>query len=241
MADKIVKLGLDRYLAKEWVNYSLELYLSSDDDDQNYQLLRDYLQTVISGKETARKTGNQLKRLWLATMDPDDCLRKSVKELLMHHQVADTTLFNLGMALNAFPIFKETCRRIGELSQLQIEVNKQTIVDRVVESYVNPTSIPRIVARVLQTLVDWELIEEKQGKINIKNFEIKEQQVSVWFIQALLSMDSRVEIPLNDFSLLPEKMGVFIPDIRAHLQAASNLSLRRGLTGEEIITIKNSS
>ncbi len=124
------------------------------------------------------------------------------------------------------------------LSKLQADVNKQTIVDRVVESFVNPTSIPRIVARVLQTLVDWELIEEQQGKINIKKLEINEQQVSVWFIQALLSMNSRVEIPLNDFNHLPEKMGVFIPDIRAHLQASSNLSLRRGLTGEEIISVK---
>jgi sporulation protein YlmC with PRC-barrel domain len=241
MADKIVKLGLDRFLAKEWVDYSLELYLSSDDDDQNYQLLRDYLQTVIPGKESARKTGNQLKRLWLTTMEQDDHLRKSAKEILMHHQVADTTLFNLGMALNVFPIFKETCRRIGELSQLQIEVNKQTIVDRVVESFVNPTSIPRIVARVLQTLVDWELILENQGNIHIKNLEINEQPVSVWFIQTLIFMDSRGEISLNDFSHLPEKMGVSLPDIRSHLHAASNLSLRRGLTGEEIITIKNSS
>jgi len=238
MTDKQVKIGLDRFLAKAWVDHSLDLYLSSNDDDQNYQLLKGYLQSVISGKESARKTGNQLKRLWLTKVEPEDFLRKSAKEILLNHQVLDNTIFYLGMALNVFPIFKETCRRIGELSKLQADVNKQTIVDRVVESFVNPTSIPRIVARILQTLVDWELIEEKQGKINIRNLEIKEQQVSVWFIQALLSMDSIVEIPLNDFSLLPEKTGISIHDIRAHLQSAANLSLRRGLTGEEIITVK---
>jgi hypothetical protein len=238
MTDKIVLIGLDRFLAKDWVDYSLDLFLSSYDDDQNYQLLKDYLQTAIPGKESARKTGNQLKRLWLTTIEPDDYLRKSAKEILMNHQVEDTTLFNLGMALNVFPIFKETCRRIGELNRLQVEVNKQTIVDRVFENFVNPTSIPRIVARVLQTLVDWGLIEEHQGNIHIKNLEINDPLVSSWFISALLNMDSRVDISLNDFIHLPVKMGVSIPDIRSHLQSATNLSIRRGLTGEEIITVR---
>jgi hypothetical protein len=103
---------------------------------------------------------------------------------------------------------------------------------------VNPTSIPRIVARVLQTLVDWGLIEEHQGNIHIKNLEINDPLVSSWFISALLNMDSRVDISLNDFIHLPVKMGVSIPDIRSHLQSATNLSIRRGLTGEEIITVR---
>lgn len=241
MSDKKVKIGLDRFLAKDWVNYSLELFLSSDDDEHNYLVLKEYLQSIIPGKESARKTGNQLKRLWLMKMDEEDFLRNSAKELLLKHQMTDNTIFNLGMALNVFPIFKETCRRVGELSKLQTEINKQTVVDRVIENFVNPTSIPRIIARVLQTLVDWGLVEDHQNKIHLKDLEIKDQHVSGWFVLALLKMNSKFEIPLNDLVCLPEKLGISLPDIRAHLHASTNLSIRRGLTGEEIVTIKNSS
>lgn len=241
MSDKKVKIGLDRFLAKEWVNYSLELFLLSDEDEHNYQLLKHYLQSVIPGKESARKTGNQLKRLWLTPLGEVDFLRKSAKELLLSHQVNENTILNLGMALNVFPIFKETCRRVGELSKLQTEINKQTVVDRVIENFVNPTSIPRIVARILQTLVDWGLIEDHQNKIHLNDLEIKDRHVSDWFVLALLKMNSKVEIPLNDLVYLPEKLGISLPDIRANLYASTTLSIRRGLTGEEIITIKNSS
>ncbi len=238
MKSNEVKIGFDRFLANEWANYSLELYLSSEDDENNYHLLKNYLHQEISGKETARKTGNQLKRMWLISSDKEDFLRKSAKHILLNHHVTNINVFNLGMALNAFPVFKETCRRIGELSALQKEVYKRTIEERVMEQYLTPTSIPRIVARVLQTLKDWGFISTQKDSITNIPLIIKEELVANWFIYSLLQMNTREELLLNELIFLPEKLGVMIPNIRDHLINTPNISIRRGFAGEEIVSIK---
>ena len=62
MADKKVLLGMDRFLALEWANYALDLFLSSDDEEKNYELLSNQLKKEISGVESARKTSIQFKK-----------------------------------------------------------------------------------------------------------------------------------------------------------------------------------
>jgi hypothetical protein len=239
MSDKKISIGFDRYLALEWANYSLELYLSGNTESQNYDSLKSYLDREIIGKESSRKTANQLKRLWLNENDGNEFLRKEAREILKIQPNLDRAFFHLGMALNAYPIFKEICRKAGELSEIQTSLTNKIIIDRVNETYLNPSSIPRIVSRVIQTLEDWGFIQNVRGSINIQEILIENQAFGSWLIRALMLSRNLGEISLREIEQAPEKMGIRFVGIRNIVDTDSSLSIRRNLTGEEVIT-KNS-
>jgi hypothetical protein len=152
MINKPVKIGFDRFLALEWADYALELFLSSQNNELNYELLKLYIQKVVQGKESARKTCNQLKRLWLNSEDNFQLLRETAKDCLLTNTDIDYAIFHFGVAINVFPIFKNTAQKIGELAVLQNRFLRNQVIERVSMDYLNPSSIPRIVTRVIQTL-----------------------------------------------------------------------------------------
>ena len=240
MSDKKISIGFDRYLALEWANYSMELYLSGNTESQNYDSLKSYLDREIIGKESSRKTANQLKRLWLNENDGTEFLRKKAREILKIQPNLDRAFFHLGMALNAYPIFKETCRKAGELSEIQTSLTNKIIIDRVNETYLNPSSIPRIVSRVIQTLENWGFFRSMGGNtINMEENLIENPASGSWLIEALMLSRTRTEISLREIEQAPEKMGIRFVGIRNIVNTDSSLSIRRNLTGEEVIIINS--
>jgi hypothetical protein len=238
MVEKNINIGIDRFLALEWANYSLELFLSSGEGKLNYQLLTDFLQKIILGKESARKTSNQLRRLWLNGQDDCQKIRSIAREILVSHPIMDQSVFHFGMALNVYPIFKETCNKIGSLSRVQGDFSRKSVIDRVTETYVNPTSVPRIVARVVQTLIDWKFLIAIGSKLRVNELIIEDDQLAIWFILALMNLNDNKGIVLTDFDSYPEKIGVRIINIRKIVHDSELLVVRRNSTGIEYIEIK---
>jgi hypothetical protein len=237
MSEKTIRVGFDRFLALKWANYSLELFLSSDDETENYSLLKTYLDKEISGKDSSRKTANQLKRLWLNNQDEHQELRILALDILKRQHFTDQSIFHLGMAINIFPIFKETCKKIGELNGIQESFSRQVVIDRVSQIFINPTSIPRIVSRVIQTLEDWNYLDITHSEIKVRAMPVEDKETSCWFIRAIMSSYGKSEFPLTDIDLLYEKLGLSIPDIRKAIKLSNTLIIRRNPVGIETIKI----
>lgn len=238
MSNKKLNLGFDRYLDIEWANQALELSQSSDNVSGNYDLLKIYLQRKISGKETARKTSNQLKYLWLNREDENQDLRAQAVNLLRKNPHWNPAIFHFGMAINVSPIFKVTCKKVCDLNKVQNRIDRNTIIDRVTESYANPTSVPRIVARVIQTLINWGFLIEMQRYLQIKEIDLFDHQAICWFVKSMMEANMINEIPLIDMGFLPEKLGVKLHDLRVNIQSCDQLAIRRNLTSQEIIVMK---
>jgi len=238
MSDKKLSLGFDRFLALEWADYALELFQSANNEKENYIHLKNYLSEMISGKETSRKTSNQLNRLWLNGQDDKQDLRLQVVEILSNSPTLETAIFHFGMAINISPIFMETCKKIGELNNVQENIFRQSVVDRVTETFANPTSVPRIVARVIQTLINWGLLVEYQKSLIMKEIQLTNPQAVCWFVKAMMKANLKKEISLIDMELIPEKLGINFKDLRIHIQSCDKLGIRRGPIGEEIIILK---
>jgi hypothetical protein len=239
MSNKNVFIGFDRFLALEWANYAFELYLTENEESKNYDSLKSYLKQEIKGKDSSRKTANQLKRLWLSEKDKNEPLRKRAREIIKINPNLDRTIFHLGMAINAYPIFKLTCRKTGELGEIHPSMSTKVIIDRVNETYLNPTSIPRIVTRVIQTLEDWGFLQNINGLNNIHEILVDNPMLGSWLIQALMLSRNLVEISLREIEQAPEKMGIRFVDIRKSVNNDSSLSIRRTLTGEEVVLINS--
>ena len=84
MTEKEIKIGFDRFLALEWANYSMDLFLSEGNPMMNINHLKSYIYRKVVGTESARKTIDQLKRLWLNENDEYVFLRNMARDI--HHQ-----------------------------------------------------------------------------------------------------------------------------------------------------------
>jgi hypothetical protein len=238
MGYKKISVGADRFLALKWANYAFELFQTQADEDYLYHSLSEYLDTVTKGVETSRKTSNHLKRLWLTKDDDYQLLRLETLKLPVSSYPELLPILHLGLSMNIFPIYRETQKAIGMLDRIINPIPKQSVVDRVLETFGNTSSIPRAVARVLQTLEDWGFISNKENYVSIIDIDLQDNQYAEWFIKALVSMNNSHGIAISDLPLIPEKLGIVLPNPREIIQRSEDLVTSHNLQGLEIITIK---
>jgi len=238
MGYRKITLGADRFLALKWANFAFELFQTNENEDFLYQSLQTYLDSEIEGEETSRKTSNHLKRLWLTKEDRYQPLRLAALELLISTHPEFLHILHLGLAMNIFPLYRETQKAIGVLDRIINPIPKLSIVDRVLETFGNTSSIPRAVARVLQTLEDWGFITNPDNYVTTNKIVLQNDQIAEWFIRALVTLSGPVGITLSDISFVPEKLGVSLPNPRQIIQSSTALVITYNLSGFEMIAIK---
>ena len=158
MAYIAIEVGADRFLALQWANFAFALCRWKVDEERAVILLREYLEIVMNSPVTIRKTTKQLKRLWLAYEDHYKPLQEKATRLVSLYQLHLLPILHLGMAINVFPVYKETISIIGQLNRITTPILLKTITDHVLEKFPNPTSIPYTVPRILRSLKDWGFI-----------------------------------------------------------------------------------
>ena len=232
---KNIEVGADRFLALEWVNFAFELYHKQNDALVSYQILREYLDGQIEGKESSRKTSNQIKRLWL-TQDHFEYTRRKVLELPYPINPELVATLHLGIAVNVFPIYNETAKAISLLSGLGDVIPKQSVVNRVMETFANPSAIPRSISRVLQTLENWRLIKQDNQNISLANVSLEEPGLASWMLLAAVCANGFKEVLLPDLVKLPQLVGIKIVDIRKVIKSGGILKIYRNIYGKEVVS-----
>lgn len=239
MSSDNVRLGFDRFVAKSWADQALSLFATPGDFEHKYSHLKEWLSFKISGKETARKTANQLKRLWLTPKDGNQILRDSILIDGLFDASQDSRIYHYGMAINAFPIFLDVCALIGKLSRLQGECASREVKDRIIEKYGSPLSTPRITDRIFQTLRDWRIIEFDKNSVTPIPLELKNGDQTRWFLFALVFTSATKSMPLTDLTSSPLKLGITTNDIRRELGIGSLLQIHRDATNHEIVMVRD--
>jgi hypothetical protein len=238
MKYKTISVGADRFLALQWANYAYELFFSSIDQDSSRNALRGYLENQMLGQEATRKTTDQLFRLWLYFSDPFQTLREMT--LLFSNPIDPTQMpiVHLGMAINVFPIYRETVHVIGTLERLTDQISTKAISTRVIEKFSTTTSIPRTVNRVLQTLEDWHFIEITDGFVVVKEIFLPDPKLVNWYILATLRATKQNEITLQELNASPFKLGISFSQPRTVVDGSEDLFFGRNQMGLEVIRIK---
>lgn len=240
MSSKQSLLGFDRFINQSWADAALEMRISGSDLGQSKAKLREWLAREISGKETIRKTTTQISRVWLAKDDPWEFLRK----LALFNGLADKPenriYLHYGMALNIFPLFRDVCRSIGRLANLQTVISRQLIIKRTMEKYSGLHSSQAAVYRVVQTLIDWNLIQDTEGRIAPFPRSVENQNITAWLICALVSLQPSQSMLVADLNNASELLGLRLIDSRNSIQKALYLRLETYHDGEYVHLINSS-
>lgn len=228
------RLGFDRFMALEWVNTALELRLANQNTDDAFHELQAWLSKEIPGKETARKTATQVRRLWLVDNDSAHQLRQQALGSGLADDPMYRTFLHFGLALNVFPLFWDVCQTTGRLLNLRGTCQRKEIHRRMLEKYVNPRSTKVATDRVFQTLVAWDLLIEQNGELSAKANFVDNNQLTQWLIITLLIAQTIDRIPLVDLSNAPELLGIRFGNVRSAIREVPFLRIERILNLEMV-------
>lgn len=236
MTDSRITIGMDRYIAKRWADYALDLFMSDDRSEDPYVRLQSWLSSEIKGHEVMLKTASQARNLWLAN-DQHLRLRESAVTLLKDGGPTSRPILHYGMALNVFPVMHDLSTAIGRMIQLKGSFRSKEIQQRLLEKYGTPSTIERVTNRGIQTLIDWGFLAEEKKVYCACHIEISQAEEIAWFMQALLSVSPANQLNFSDLQGLPELLGIVIQDIRAVIRESDRLRVERNGRNEEVVVL----
>jgi len=199
-------VGFDRFIDIEWCEFALDLaaHPSMRKQDQIVKL-KTYLSNFIDGHDGIRKTANVLTRLWL---DTDMILSELKKEAIQIHKKGnsvDNVALHWGMSLAVFPLFKDTAVQVGRLCSIQQYFKRNEIHSRLLENYGNVGTLPRSVDRILQSMINWHILERVDiKKYACKSLTIADAEIEKWLIEVTINSSFHKRILFNDLFRLPE-------------------------------------
>lgn len=231
-----ITIGMDRFIAKRWADYALDLSMVGDRPEAKYVQLQSWLSSEIQGHEVMLKTASQLKNLWLAN-DQHSYLRESALTLMKGGAPVSRSILHYGMALNIFPVVHDLSVAIGRMIQLKGSFRGKEIQQRLLEKYGTPSTIERVTNRGIQTLIDWGFLAEEKKVYCACHIEISQAEEIAWFMQALLSVSPANQLNFSDLQGLPELLGIVIQDIRAVIRESDRLRVERNGRNEEVVVL----
>jgi hypothetical protein len=133
------------------------------------------------------------------------------------------------MQKKVISFFFETCTQAGRLLTLQSKLARREVQVRMAEKYSNQGTVPRSVDRVLQSLVDWGVLEKlSQQELGLKQHKSSDVLLKKWLLECVVFSATHKRIPLQGFY----KMPVLFPfeyngDIGQVINSSSKVKIER--------------
>ena len=184
-------IGFDRYVPRHWLDTALAVAAGEIDRSAVVSLL----ENEIVGVEARSKTMIILNRIWL-TPHPTltDFASTGVAICQASHDV-DKRPFHWGMALASHPFFATVADTIGKLLKLHGEFTALQIKRRLKEQLGDRASILRATEAVLQTILEWGVIREAEGRKRTFlagwQIAVKSASTALWLVEACLRASGR--------------------------------------------------
>jgi len=231
-------VGFDRFIALEWANYAFELSSHKDSQAANISQLKSWLSLRVSGKDASRKTANVLTRLWLDKNPDVTYFHDEAIKLRLDAKKSDFIFFHWGMALMTFPFFLETCTQTGRLILLQSKLARREVQVRMAEKYSNQGTAPRSVDRILQSLVDWGVLEKlSQQELGTKKHLSSDVLLKKWLLECFVFSAPHKRIPLQGIYKMPALFPFeYTGDVGKIIENSSKVKVERDGNNSEYIT-----
>lgn len=214
-------IGFDRQLKKEWLDLVIEMLHDGETRDKITEALNKYIGNDLKGKDAIRKTRLVINRMWFNPNSQLEFLRRSALELFNEARTENaTSIIHWGMCIACYPYFRDIARICGRLINLQGYFKRFQVRQRTMEIWGERPVVRRTVNHVIQTIMYWDLIEQKDasGKYVISKFiEIKNPKLISWLIKAYLasreSKTASIDDLRNDPVLFPFSIDINIDSL----------------------------
>lgn len=159
------KIGFNRRVELEWVEYTANLVLAGLDKDAIHRELNSMLSTKLSiGSEAVRgsreKTITILTRIWADVSVPLKPMRDAGLTYLRTVRAEERLPVHWGMTVTAYPFWGVVADMVGRLLRLQESVGIAQVQRRVTEKLGERETVLRSTRYVIHAFVDWGILEK---------------------------------------------------------------------------------
>jgi hypothetical protein len=190
MSSRVV--GFDRELKKSWLDLTARLVTAGVTDKELKTELDSSLEGELSDNGCVRgakgKTITVLMKLWGKVPANVQSLRDEAIKI-MALSPADSLLFHWGLAMAVYPYFYDAVENVGRLASLQGSFSVSQLQRRMREKYGERETVSRAVNRLVQSLLEWGVIEELPEKRTFKTAKaitVQDANITVWGLEASL-------------------------------------------------------
>jgi len=198
------KLGFLHYIKSEWLDATVSYYSKSHDLKISKEKLDQLIGRETESSEVKRKTIDVLTRAWIRTPQGHKSIQTDAFELFKKVEPSEYIVLHYGMLLIAFPFFRDICSVIGRLYCLYGDIQTNQIHQRMIEKWGRRTSMIRATDRVLQSMLQWQIIQKKNDILRIrKPIKISHLDLCLWFLETLLHSEQTNTMEYDRLVSLP--------------------------------------
>jgi len=198
-------IGFDRRLRLDWLDATVGLCQDGLEPRPMAEHLQRRLKREITGDVARRKTITVLLRLW-AKVPPEDTRMRDEGLRLANQTGADGRLWlHWGMALLAYPFFRDVATIVGRLARLQGTFSHAQVQRRMIENWGQRTTLQRAVQRLLRTFVDWDVMRDTdvRGSYDVAPPRRTEDwSLALWLLDCALQANEAEQVPLRELGQL---------------------------------------
>jgi hypothetical protein len=237
MQSKAPKIGFDRFIRLEWAATALQVRSGLADIGH----LDDILTQAHGGLKAKKNTRTVLNRLWLEPRDEVAGLAQRGVDIFRAVPDAQVTALTWGMAVAVYPFFAKVAEIVGRLTSIQGDCTTAEVHRRMVEIYGEREGTRRMTNMVLQSQVDWSLLEKSEnGKTLIRKprMAVQSPETVQWLSEALLTHVGR-PLTLDGLSGQPTMFPFSLGDNLGYVLSLSNaFEMRSDSAGSRIVGLK---
>jgi len=170
MSNRHEKIGIKQGLRIEWLDKALNLKLAGLKNQEIKDSLKEYMANRLDngkigqrGKTTTEIAVSMLFKTWI---NPDKELKRLQKKALSIAKNNNYLPCHWAMLCAEYPFWYRVAIQTGRLLNLQKQVSKKQIIQRIREIYGDRSSVIRSAQRVIQGFLGVGVLEESK----IKNF-----------------------------------------------------------------------
>ncbi|HBY97805.1 MAG TPA: hypothetical protein DEP84_28335 [Chloroflexi bacterium] len=207
------RIGFDRTIRLRWLDQAALLARELRDNEALREALFECLTHDVRGEESRRKTVTVLARIWWRVPEEHILFREEAFAMVAQETPGARLALHWGMALLAYPLFRDVTAIIGRLLRLQGAFTLAQVSRRISADWGNRTTLKYAVPRILRSLSDWEIVEPTK---EVGGYEpcppILSPRVgpALWLLEASLRA-RETDVPVSDLLRSPELFPFALP------------------------------
>ena len=247
-------IGVDRRIRLAWLDRTAEivgeaLRQASPGEDADPAVLsavraalNQALAGEIRGTDARRKTVTILTRIWLRVPEAHRALRDEALSLWPQVPDAGRLWLHWGLALLAYPFFRDVATTVGRLLRAQDRFTLAQVQRELVARWGERTTLDYAVPRAISSLADWGVLassEDGRGIYQGTPARVSPHpELPVWLIEAALRSSPGATLPLYDLLHLPALFPFRLDIGLDQLYASSRFLILHNGDNEPLVTLR---
>lgn len=200
-------VGISLKIRRVWIDATLAHVVQTTDEGELRAFLDGLLKQDLPGAQVRGKTAGILMRMWGSLPEDRIPLRDRALALVPQLSGDEVIWLHWGMALLAYPFFRDTAEVIGRILALQNDVSTPQVQARLTTAWGDRLTSRKAARYLLNTLVDWDVLRatDVRGHFAVaRKLASANLELQLWLLEALLRASDANELEVQQLLRLPE-------------------------------------